>query len=470
MKHRIRHIHFVGIGGAGMSGIAEVLLNLGYEVTGSDRTPSASTQRLMGLGARVWLGHEAHQVEGADVVVSSTAVSADNPELVAARQAHIPVIPRASMLAELMRLRKGIAVAGTHGKTTTTSLVASILAEAGLDPTFVIGGKLNSAGAHAALGTGEFMVVEADESDRSFLLLHPIMAVVTNIDRDHMESYGQDFQQLQEAFLQFLEHLPFYGLAVLCMDDPVVAALVPRVEKPVRTYGLTADAHVRAVDVRSEGGQMCFGVEWRLGREATLERRVDIRLNLPGRHNVLNALAAMAVAQEIGVPYPAMVRALNAFTGVGRRFQRYGDWPLNGGVVTLVDDYGHHPIEMAATLEAARGAFPGRRLVLVFQPHRYTRTRDCFEGFVSVLATLEQVVLLPVYGAGESPIPGADSAAMATALRQRGVAVACLTEGQSALETLRALWCAGDVLLTMGAGNISQLPQQLVDGWQESAP
>ncbi|MDA8415868.1 MAG: UDP-N-acetylmuramate--L-alanine ligase [Betaproteobacteria bacterium] len=467
MKHRIRHIHFVGIGGAGMSGIAEVLLNLGYEVSGSDRARNGATQRLAGLGARIWEGHAAHQVEGADVVVSSTAVSADNPELVAARLARIPVIPRASMLAELMRLRKGIAVAGTHGKTTTTSLVACILEEAGLDPTYVIGGKLNSAGTHAALGTGEFMVVEADESDRSFLLLHPIMAVVTNIDRDHMESYGHDFQHLQEAFLEFLDHLPFYGLAVLCVEDPIVASLVPRITKPVRTYGFGEAAQIRAVDLRREGGQMCFGVEWR-DREHRLERCLEIRLNLPGRHNVLNALAAMGIAQEIGVPYPAMVRALNGFTGVGRRFQRYGDWILpQGGHITLVDDYGHHPVEMAATLEAARGAFPARRLVLVFQPHRYTRTRDCFTGFVDVLASLDRVFLLPVYGAGEAPIPGADSQALALVLRQRGIAVTCLDEGQVGLETLREEWRAGDVWLTMGAGNIGHLPQQLVEGLQK---
>ncbi|WP_297505499.1 UDP-N-acetylmuramate--L-alanine ligase, partial [Ferrovum sp.] len=337
MRHRIQHVHFVGIGGAGMSGIAEVLLNLGYEVTGSDALQNPATRRLAGLGARVWLGHEAGHIEGADVVVTSTAVLPDNPELKAARAAQIPVVPRALMLAELMRLRKGIAVAGTHGKTTTTSLVASILSEAGLDPTFVIGGKLNSAGTHAALGTGEFMVVEADESDGSFLLLQPVMAVVTNIDQDHMESYDHDFGQLQAAFLKFLEHLPFYGLAVLCLEDPVVRALVGQVERPVRTYGFGPEAQVRAVDVRAEAGGMRFGVELRLARDGTLERRLEVTLALPGRHNVLNALAAIAVAIEVNAAYPAIVRALASFKGVGRRFQRYGDLPLpQGGFITLV--------------------------------------------------------------------------------------------------------------------------------------
>ncbi|XXG30738.1 MAG: UDP-N-acetylmuramate--L-alanine ligase [Ferrovum myxofaciens] len=462
MRHRIQHVHFVGIGGAGMSGIAEVLLNLGYEVTGSDALQNPATRRLAGLGARVWLGHDAGHIEGADVVVTSTAVLPDNPELKAARMAQIPVVPRALMLAELMRLRKGIAVAGTHGKTTTTSLVASVLSEAGLDPTFVIGGKLNSSGTHAALGTGEFMVVEADESDGSFLLLQPVMAVVTNIDQDHMETYHHDFDQLQAAFLKFLEHLPFYGLAVLCLEDPVVRALVGRVGRPVRTYGFGAEAQIRAVDVRAEAGGMRFGVELRLARDGTLERRLEVTLALPGRHNVLNALAAIAVAIEVNAAYPAIVRALASFKGVGRRFQRYGDLPLpQGGIITLVDDYGHHPAEMAATLEAARGAFPGRRLVLAFQPHRYTRTRDRFAEFVKVLGEVEQVVLAPVYGAGEMPIPGMDSSALAQALAQKGVVVAAGMDvmGDRVLEQV----CAGDVVITMGAGNISQLPGQLCE-------
>ena len=462
MRHRIQHVHFVGIGGAGMSGIAEVLLNLGYEVTGSDALQNPATRRLAGLGARVWLGHEAGHIEGADVVVTSTAVLPDNPELKAARAAQIPVVPRALMLAELMRLRKGIAVAGTHGKTTTTSLVASILSEAGLDPTFVIGGKLNSAGTHAALGTGEFMVVEADESDGSFLLLQPVMAVVTNIDQDHMESYDHDFGQLQAAFLKFLEHLPFYGLAVLCLEDPVVRALVGQVERPVRTYGFGPEAQVRAVDVRAEAGGMRFGVELRLARDGTLERRLEVTLALPGRHNVLNAFAAIAVAIEVNAAYPAIVRALASFKGVGRRFQRYGDLPLpQGGFITLVDDYGHHPAEMAATLEAARGVFPGRRLVLAFQPHRYTRTRDRFSEFVRVLGGVEQVVLAPVYAAGETPLPGVDSLALAQALAQKDVVVAEGMDvmGDRVLERVRA----GDVVITMGAGNISQLPGQLCE-------
>ncbi len=472
MKHRVRHVHFVGIGGAGMSGIAEVLLNLGYEVSGSDHSRNTVTQRLTGLGARVWYGHAAQHIEGADVVVCSTAIAADNPELVAARWAHVPVIPRASMLAELMRLRRGIAVAGTHGKTTTTSLVASILAEAGLDPTFVIGGKLNSVGTHAALGTGEFMVVEADESDRSFLLLHPVMAVVTNIDRDHMESYGQDFEQLKDAFVEFLDHLPFYGLAVLCLEDPVVAEIAPRITKPVRTYGFGEEAHVRALDVTCEGGGMTFGVALKLERSALAERRLEIRLNLPGRHNVLNALAAIAIALEAGAPYPAIVRALERFNGVGRRFQRYGELHLPGArTITLVDDYGHHPVEMAATLSAARGAFPGRRLVLVFQPHRYTRTRDCFDGFVRVLAEVDRVFLMPVYAAGEEPLAGADAAALLKALAQGGAEARTVEVKvqQDMIPLLVEDLCDGDVVITMGAGSISQLPLRLVESFRGGA-
>ncbi len=464
MKHKVSHVHFVGIGGSGMSGIAEVLLNLGYEITGSDLGSNAATTRLAGLGAVIWKGHDAAHVDGADAVVVSTAVTTDNPEVVAARAQRIPVVPRATMLAELMRLKKGIAVAGTHGKTTTTSLIASVLAEAGLDPTFVIGGRLNSAGSHAALGSGEFIVAEADESDASFLVLQPVMAVVTNIDADHMETYGHDFERLKSAFVEFLEHLPFYGVAVLCVDDPVVRDILPRVSKPVVGYGFSEEAAVRAVDVVAEGGRMRFGVELRADRTLRMTRRLDVTLNLPGHHNVLNALAAISVAIEVGAPYPAIIKALERFNGVARRFQRYGDLSLpDGGHFTLVDDYGHHPVEMAATLSAARGAFPGRRLVLAFQPHRYTRTRDCFEGFVKVLSSVDALVLTPVYAAGEAPIAGADSATLVAALKAQGALQPLLAEdiSQLAQRTLGMLR-PGDVLVTMGAGSIGQLPGQLV--------
>jgi UDP-N-acetylmuramate--alanine ligase len=380
MKHAIRHIHFVGIGGSGMSGIAEILLNLGYVISGSDLADSATLQRLAGLGIQTHVGHAGAHVAGADAVVTSTAVQADNPEVLAAREKHIPVVPRALMLAELMRLKQGIAIAGTHGKTTTTSLVASVLAEAGLDPTFVIGGRLNSAGANARLGSGDYIVVEADESDASFLNLLPIMAVVTNIDADHMETYGHDFNRLKAAFVDFLHKMPFYGTAILCIDDTAVREIVPQVSCPVTSYGFSEDAQVRAIDVRPVDGQMHFKV---LRRNGVTLSDLDVVLNLPGEHNVLNALSAIAVAVELNVPDDALLRALAGFKGVGRRFQRYGDVPAkDGGVFTVIDDYGHHPVEMAATLAAARGAFPGRRLVLAFQPHRYTRTRDCFEDFV----------------------------------------------------------------------------------------
>ncbi len=464
MKHKVSHVHFVGIGGSGMSGIAEVLLNLGYEITGSDLGSNAATTRLSGLGAVIWKGHDAAHIDGADAVVVSTAVTADNPEVVAARAQHIPVVPRATMLAELMRLKKGIAVAGTHGKTTTTSLIASVLAEAGLDPTFVIGGRLNSAGSHAALGSGEFIVAEADESDASFLVLQPVMAVVTNIDADHMDTYGHDFERLKSAFVEFLEHLPFYGVAVLCIEDPVVRDILSRVSKPVVSYGFSADAAVRAVDVVAEDGRMRFGVELRADRTQRVARRLDVTLNLPGHHNVLNALAAISVAIEVGAPYPSIIKALEKFNGVARRFQRYGDLPLpNGGRFTLVDDYGHHPVEMAATISAARGAFPGRRLVLAFQPHRYTRTRDCFEGFVKVLASVDALVLTPVYAAGEAPIAGADSLTLVAALKAHSALQPVLVEdmAQLAQRTLDALQ-PRDVLVTMGAGSIGQLPGQLV--------
>ncbi|MDE1942233.1 MAG: UDP-N-acetylmuramate--L-alanine ligase [Betaproteobacteria bacterium] len=464
MKHKVRHVHFVGIGGSGMSGIAEVLLNLGYEVSGSDLGSNSATARLAGLGAVIWKGHDAAHVEGADAVVVSTAVTSDNPEVVAARAARIPVVPRAMMLAELMRLKKGIAVAGTHGKTTTTSLIASVLAEAGLDPTFVIGGRLNSAGSHAALGSGEFIVAEADESDASFLVLQPVMAVVTNIDADHMETYGHDFGRLKSAFVEFLEHLPFYGVAVLCTDDPVVREILPRVSKSMVTYGFAPEASVRAVDVVAEDGRMRFGVELHADRTQPMARRLEVVLNLPGRHNVLNALAAISVAVELGAPYPAIIKALEKFNGVARRFQRYGDLPLpGGGHFTLVDDYGHHPVEMQATLSAARGAFPGRRLVLAFQPHRYTRTRDCFDGFVQVLSSVDRLVLVPVYAAGEMHIDGADSMALVGALRNAGAGEPLYVENIADLAgRLMEVLAPQDVLITMGAGSIGQLPAQLV--------
>ena len=405
MKHAIQNIHFVGLGGSGMSGIAEVLHNLGYTVSGSDLAPSATLQRLQALGIQTFVGHAASQVQAADVVVTSTAVQANNPEVLEARARKIPVVPRALMLAELMRFKQGIAIAGAHGKTTTTSLVTSVLAEAGLDPTFVIGGKLNSAGANAKLGQGDYIVVEADESDASFLNLLPVMAVVTNIDADHMETYGHDFGKLKQAFVDFLERLPFYGVAVLCTDDPNVNAILPQVTKQIVRYRLNEQANIRAEDVRADHGRMHFTAVRRNGSVS----RLPITLNLPGVHYVQNALAAIAVATEVGAADEAIIKALGEFRGVGRRFQRYGELPLpKGGAVTVIDDYGHHPVEMSATLAAARGAFPGRRLVLAFQPHRYSRTRDCFEDFVQVLGTVDALWLTEVYAAGEAPVVAAD--------------------------------------------------------------
>ncbi len=460
MKHKVRHIHFVGIGGSGMSGIAEVMLNLGYEVSGSDLAENAATRRLAGFGACVGIGHSAGNVAGADAVVVSTAVKEDNPEVAEARARQIPVVPRALMLAELMRLKQGIAVAGTHGKTTTTSLVASILAEGGFDPTFVIGGRLNSADAHAGLGSGEFLVAEADESDASFLHLQPVVAVVTNIDADHMETYGHDFARLKQAFVDFLQHLPFYGAAVLCEDDANVREIMPAITKPIIRYGLAESAHVRAVDIRHENAQMKFAV-LRPGAEP----RLDIVLNLPGVHNVLNALAAIAVADEVGVADDAIVKALADFKGVGRRFQRYGEIPLaDGGGFTLIDDYGHHPAEMAATLAAARGAFPGRRLVLAFQPHRYTRTRDCFEDFVKVLTTVDVLLLAEVYPAGEAPIVAADGRALVRAIRVTGTLEPIFVEDIAAMpQQILNVVRDGDVVLSMGAGSIGGVPGKLVE-------
>lgn len=470
MRHKMRRVHFVGIGGAGMSGIAEVLLNLGYEVSGSDLARNASTDRLVELGATVAQGHAAENVACTDVVVVSTAVSPDNPEVVAAREASVPVVPRALMLAELLRFKQGIAVAGTHGKTTTTSLVASVLAEAHMDPTFVIGGRLVSAGTNAKLGAGEFIVVEADESDASFLHLSPVMAVVTNIDADHMETYGHSLDRLRQAFVDFLQHLPFYGCAVLCTDDANVRAIIPRIAKPIVSYGFGERAQLRAVDVTHRGGRMHFKVirDFKSrGDESCPDLAVD--LNLPGEHNVLNALAAIAVGMECGASDAAIVEALAQFHGVGRRFQRYLDLDLpRGGCCSLIDDYGHHPAEMQATLSAVRGAFPGRRLVLAFQPHRYTRTRDLFEDFVRVLSTVDALVLSEVYPAGEAPIVAADGRALARALRVQGKIEPVFVEKigdmpQAIIDVARA----GDVIVTMGAGSIGNVPARLhglIDG------
>lgn len=463
MKHAVKHIHFVGVGGAGMSGIAEILHNLGYTVSGSDQADGAVTRRLAELGIRIHIGHDAAHIEGAEALVTSTAVKGDNPEVIAARSRRIPIVPRAVMLAELMRLKKGIAIAGTHGKTTTTSLVTSVLAEAGVDPTFVIGGKLNSAGANSALGSGEYIVVEADESDASFLNLLPVLSVVTNIDADHMDTYGHDFARLKAAFVDFLHKMPFYGSAVLCTDDPGVRSILPMISRPVISYGLGEDVQVRAVDVQAlPGGQMRFTCQRRNG--VTLPD-LQITLNLPGEHNVRNALAAIAIATELELPDAPIVAALAKFGGVGRRFQRWGDHPArDGGQFTLIDDYGHHPVEMAAVIAAARGAFPGQRLVLAFQPHRYTRTRDCFEDFVKVLGSADAVLLTEVYAAGEAPIVAADGRAMTRALRVAGrvdpVFVDDIAElPQVILEQARA----GDVVIAMGAGSIGGVPAKVIE-------
>ena len=463
MRHKVRNVHFVGIGGAGMSGIAEVLLNLGYAVSGSDLSEGNATRRLAGLGAQVRIGHAAENVSDADVVVISSAVKADNPEVLAARGRLVPVVPRALMLAELMRLKKGIAVAGTHGKTTTTSLVASVLAEGGLDPTFVIGGRLESAGANARLGGGEFIVAEADESDASFLHLQPVISVVTNIDADHMETYDHSLDKLKQAFVDFVERLPFYGVVVLCNDDINVRSIMPRLTKTVVTYGLEEGAQIRAYAVTASAGQMRFRVQRKNGRRLS---DLDITLNLAGVHNVLNALAAIAIGMEVGVPDEKIVRALGEFKGVGRRFQRYGPVPAaTGGTFELIDDYGHHPVEMAATIAAARGAFPGRRLVMVFQPHRYTRTRDCFEDFARVLSSVDALLLTEVYAAGESPIVAADGRALARAVRVLGKVEPVFVEQVAELPAaIRGAVRDGDVVLAMGAGSIGTVAGRLVQG------
>jgi UDP-N-acetylmuramate--alanine ligase len=470
MKHAVKRIHFVGVGGAGMSGIAEILHNLGYAVSGSDQSDSATLRRLGSLGISVRVGHDAAYIAQADAVVTSTAVKGDNPEVMAARARRVPIVPRAVMLAELMRLKQGIAIAGTHGKTTTTSLVASVLAEAGVDPTFVIGGRLNAAGANSRLGSGDYIVVEADESDASFLNLMPVMAVVTNIDADHMDTYGHDFARLKHAFLEFIHRLPFYGAAILCSDDAGVRSILPMISRPVVTYGFGDDAMIRAVDVRAHaGGTMSFKVQRRNGVRLP---DLTVTLALPGRHNVLNALATIGVGTELELPDAPLVKGLAEFRGVGRRFQRYGDLPAgaarsdaeDGATFALVDDYGHHPVEMAATLAAARGAFPGRRLLLAFQPHRYSRTRDCFEDFVKVLGQADHVLLGDVYAAGEAPIPAADGRSLAHALRVAGKVDPVFVDDIAAMaQTIVEQARGGDVVITMGAGSIANVPARVVE-------
>jgi UDP-N-acetylmuramate--alanine ligase len=456
IRRDFRRVHFVGIGGAGMSGIAEVLHNLGYAVSGSDKTDSPTTRRLASLGIRIDRGHAAEQVADADVLVVSSAIRADNPELVAARARRMPVVPRAEMLGELMRFRRGIAVAGTHGKTTTTSLIASVLAEAGLDPTFVIGGQLIAAGANARLGSGQYLVAEADESDGSFLLLNPVIAVVTNIDADHLENYGGDFERVKKAFADFLHRLPFYGVAVLCADDANVAALAQDTTRRTLTYAIDASADVRAANVRADGARMCFDLH------LPQCEALAVTLNLPGLHNVRNALAAAAIGWQLGVEPAAIARALEQFRGVGRRFQARGDVHIDVGKVLLVDDYGHHPRELAAVFAAARGGWPQRRLVVAFQPHRYTRTRDLLDDFAAVLATTDVLVLTDVYPAGEAPIAGADGRALARAVRARGKVDPVFVEHPRELKNaLPALLHDGDLLLVMGAGDIGAAASEI---------
>lgn len=456
-RKRINRLHFIGIGGAGMGGIAEVVANLGYSVSGSDLAENAMTRRLKALGVTVYKGHAAEHVQGADVVVVSTAIDHTNPEIITARESRLPIVRRAEMLAELMRFRHGIAVAGTHGKTTTTSLTTSLLVEGGLDPTYVIGGKLNSSASNSKLGTGEYLVAEADESDASFLFLQPMIAVVTNIDADHMETYGGDFAKLKQTFVEFLHHLPFYGLAVLCVDDAHVREILPEVNRPTITYGIDQEADVRATQVRYIGTQSLFTVEC-----ARSGLKLDVVLNLPGQHNVLNALAAIAIASELDVSQEAILAGLKKFDGVGRRFQMYGDIDFGKGIATLVDDYGHHPREMQATLSALRNAWPERRLVLVFQPHRYTRTRDLFEDFAHVLSETDVLVLMDVYAASEKPIPGADGRALARAIRIRGkVDPIFVSEVEDVPGVLKHVLQDGDVILTQGAGSVGALAASL---------
>lgn len=462
---RIRHIHMVGIGGSGMGGIAEVLLNLGYAVSGSDLKENPVTRHLQAQGASINFGHAEENIAGCDVVVISSAVKESNPEVQAARAQRIPVVPRAEMLAELMRFRHGIAVAGTHGKTTTTSLIASLMAEEGLDPTFVIGGRLNSAGTNARLGAGHFLVAEADESDASFLHLQPMTAVVTNIDADHMATYDGDFARLRQTFIEFLHNLPFYGLAVMCLDDPEVRNLLPSVTRRVVTYGFSAEADIRAHDVHQDGLRTRFVVS-----RADQPNWLEVTLNMPGLHNVLNALAAIAVSYDLGVSDAAMIAALDKFQGIGRRFQLGGEVKTETGTVLMVDDYGHHPRELAATLQAARAAWPERRLVVLFQPHRYSRTRDLFEDFTEVLSEADALLVLEVYAAGEEPVPGADSRTLCRAIRARGkVDPIFVGDPADLAETLGGVLQDGDVLLTMGAGDIGGIAQRLPRQLEERA-
>ena len=455
MKHKVKNIHFIGIGGSGMSGIAEVLLNLGFQVSGSDLATNSVTARLKAAGATVYQGHQKENLIDADVVVVSSAVNESNPEVMEARARKIPVVPRALMLAELMRFRQGIAVAGTHGKTTTTSLIASILAEAGMDPTYVIGGRLESANANAKLGTGEYIVAEADESDASFLHLTPVMAVVTNIDADHMDTYEHSFDKLKTAFVDFLQQLPFWGMAVVCVDDANIRKILPRITKPIMTYGFSEDARIRAINVVADDAKMQFTVQ----RINGVTTEFDVTLNLPGKHYVLNALAAIAIASELSVPDAAIIKALREFKGVGRRFERYGEIKApSGGTFTLIDDYGHHPVEMEAVIAAARGAFPGRRLVLAFQPHRYTRTRDCFESFVKVLSSVDAVLLTEVYSAGEPQIVAADTCSLVRAIRIVGKVEPLFVETTAELpQAIANTVKSGDVVIVMGAGSIGQV-------------
>lgn len=463
MKFVVKHLHFVGIGGSGMCGIAEVLLNLGYVVSGSDIARSSVTDHLTALGAKVYIGHKPENIEGADAVVVSSAIKPDNPEVVAAKACKLPVVPRAVMLAELMRLRRGIAIAGAHGKTTTTSLTATLLAAGGLDPTYVIGGRLNSSGVNARLGAGEFLVAEADESDASFLNLTPVLSVVTNIDHDHMDTYGHDFNKLKDAFVEFLSRLPFYGVAVLCVDDENVRSIIPRVTRRVIGYGLTEAAEVRAIDIRSEGTRTAYTI-LRPGHAP-----LPVVLNLPGLHNVTNSLAAVAVATLVGVDDKAIVKGLSEFTGVGRRFAQYGQLPICNaegqatGSFTLVDDYGHHPHEIEATIAAVHTAWPEKRLLVVFQPHRYTRTRDCFEDFVNLLCQADAVVLADVYPAGEAPLVGANGRALAHAVRLRGQnnLIFC-PHIEDVPAAVHKMVRDGDVVLTIGAGSVGRVPAMLV--------